>query len=77
MHCDCDSSRAVWVDLTGDGRKSILTARDKLRKSTTMLQTKTVDQRMGSLFGWRFQNLIILMRLPVRPWNRMGQPLIR
>lgn len=24
--------RAVWVDLTGDGRKSILTARAKLRK---------------------------------------------
>lgn len=26
------NSRAVWVDLTGDGRKSILTARAKLRK---------------------------------------------
>lgn len=29
--CDCLSSytRAVWIDLTGDGRKSILTARAK------------------------------------------------
>jgi len=40
--------RAVWVDLTGDGRKSILTARAKLRK---VAGSRTTD---GNPFGFRF-----------------------
>jgi len=35
--------RAVWVDLTGDGRKSILTARAKLRKTKRSKTNPTED----------------------------------
>lgn len=35
--------KAVWVDLTGDGRKSILTARAKLRKVASKASTTTND----------------------------------
>ena len=35
--------KAVWVDLTGDGRQSILTARAKLRKAASTTSTRVVD----------------------------------
>jgi hypothetical protein len=35
--------KSIWVDLTGDGRQSILTARAKLRKVATTTPIKTYD----------------------------------
>jgi hypothetical protein len=37
--------RAVWVDLTGDGRRSILTARAKLRKVNGKSGKEAIDSR--------------------------------
>jgi len=37
--------KSIWVDLTGDGRQSILTARAKLSKVTTKTSTATQDSK--------------------------------
>ncbi len=69
----CNSTRAAWVDLTGDGRKSILTARAKLQK----VADGTNDDKTSSLFGGRFSRVNEDERRPKNGqlvWLEMPRP---
>lgn len=56
--------RAIWVDLTGDGRLSVLTARAKLRKGSDSASTNSDDEGDNNLISRPKNGQLVWLEMP-------------